>query len=224
VAINKANSPTWVKVTLIVLIVAFVASFVVIAANPFGGGAPGTTGETTGTAGPASASDTQFQGQVASLTAQLQGDPTNYGTLVSLGNAYFDWAATKQQEIQGSQSQAGADLPLWIAAKDAYSRAIAIDGTQSPVLVDYAITAFYTGDTTTAIATAEQVVASDPTFSPAPFNLGIFYQGLGDNAKALAAFEKYLEVDPTGKTGGNPDFAKQQVEALKSDGGTTTAP
>jgi len=224
VAINKSNSPAWVKVTLIVLIVAFVASFVVIAANPFGAGTPANTGEATGTAGAASAADTQYQGQVAALTTQLQSDPQNYATLVSLGNTYFDWAAAKQQEAQSAPSRAGGDLPLWIAAKDAYSRAIAIQGNESPVSVDYAIASFYSGDTTTAIATAEGVVKSDPTFGPAPFNLGIFYQSLGENEKALTAFESYLEIDPTGKTGGNPDFAKQQVTALKSAGESTPAP
>jgi len=220
VAINKANSPTWVKVTLIVLIVAFVLSFIVLASNPFSG-TPAASTTTTSTAG-ASAADTQYQGQVASITTQLQGDPQNYDLLVTLGNTYFDWAAAKQQESQAATSSAGADMPLWVAAKDAYSRAVAIKGTDSPVVVDYAIVVYYTGDTTKAIELAEGVVKSDPDFSPASFNLGIFYQGIGDTEKALVSFERYLKIDPEGKTGGNPDYAKQQVTVLKT--GESAAP
>jgi len=226
VAINKANSPAWVKVTLIVLIVAFVLSItgagvLSFLTNPSGGQATGGSTETTGTA---SAADSQYQGQVAAITAQVQGDPENYDLLVQLGNTYFDWAAAKQQEVQSNPGQAGADMPLWVAAKDAYGRAVAIKGTESPVLVDYAIVLFYTGETTKAIEIAESVVANDPKFSPAPFNLGIFYGGLGDTAKAIAAFQRYLEIDPTGANGGNPDFAKQQITNLQNSAATTSTP
>ncbi len=219
-AINKANSPAWVKVTLIVLIVAFALSFVVIASNPFAAD-PNAASETTSTV---SAADTQFQGQVAAVTAQLQGDPENFDLLVQLGNSYFDWAAAKQQEAQTNAALAGADLPLWAAAKDAYGRAVAIKSTVSPVQIDYAIVLFYTGETTRAIETAEAVVVADPEFSPAPFNLGIFYSGLGDTAKAIAAFERYLEIDPEGAKGGNPDFAKEQITNLKASATTTSTP
>ncbi len=106
--------------------------------------------------------DAQYQPQVAALTAQLQSDPQNYATLVSLGNAYFDWALAKQQAAQTDASAAGADQPLWIAAKDAYSRAIAVKGDESPVRVDYAIAVFYSGDTVTAIKLAEAVVEGRP--------------------------------------------------------------
>jgi len=225
VAINKAQSPTWVKVTLVVLIVAFVLSFITIVANPFS--AP-STGQAQQPAGATDASDAQYQPQVNSLTAQLQADPNNYGTLVTLANTYFDWAIAKQQASQNTTS--GADMPLWISAKDTYARALEVKGDESPVRIDYSITLFYTGDAAGAIKTAEKVVAEDPTFSPAHFNLGVFYSATGDAAKALAAFEKYLELDPTGKSGGNVEYAKQQIQALKSAGTggaqplTTTTP
>jgi len=211
VAINKSNSPMWVKVTLIVLIVAFMASLVTIVANPFQSSStpPGAT--PTG----ASTADSQYQPQVAGLTAQLQSDPASYTVLVSLGNTYFDWAMAKQKESSTSTSSAGADAPLWISAKDAYARALAVNAKESSVRVDHSITVFYTGDTATAIKLAEDVTKDDPTFGPAYFNLGIFYQNTNDKAKALAAYNKYLELDPQGSKGGNPDYAKQQIEALQ---------
>lgn len=219
-AINKANSPVWVKVTLIVLIIAFALSFVIVAANPFSAPTTDQTAATTTT----SESDTQFQGTVAALTSQLQSEPESYTVLVSLGNAYFDWAAQKQQESQTSTSAVGADLPLWSAAKDAYSRAAAINDTEPAVMTDFAITLFYTGDTTNAIKVAEAVLKIDPNFSPAHFNLAIFYQATGENDKAIASFEEYLKLDPNGENGGSPDYAKQQISALKGSATPITQP
>jgi len=187
VAINKSNSPVWVKVTLIVLIVAFVLSFI-----------------------------------------QLQADPKNYAALVSLGNAYFDWAIAKEQASQGTTTSVAALAPLWLAAKDAYARALEVKGDESPVRTDYAITVFYSGDNVTAIKLAEEVVKADPTFSPAFFNLGVFYSATGEAAKAIAAFQQYLKLDPKGSKGGNPDFAKQRIAELQkagsSQGATGSAP
>jgi len=217
----------WIKVTLIVLIVAFVLSFITIATNPFS--AP-KADQTQTTAGATDASDAQYQPQVNSLTAQLQSDPKNYGVLVSLANTYFDWALAKQQTSQNTTSSAGADLPLWISAKDTYARALEVKTDESPVRVDYSITLFYTGDTVGAIKIASEVAKDDPKFSPAQFNLGVFYAAAGETAKALAAFQNYLKLDPTGSSGGNVDYAKQQIEALQKSGtsgsqpSTTTAP
>jgi len=219
VAINKSNSPAWVKVTLIVLIVAFVMSFIVIAANPFGSPQAQTGAPATGTT---SAADAQYQSQVAALTSQIQADPQNYQALVNLGNAYFDWAIAKQQESQASTATAGADLPLWVAAKDAYSRAIAIKGDESPVRVDYAISAYYSGDNVTAVRVADEVMKDDPEFAPAFFNGGIFLAAAGENARAIVAFERYLVLDPDGKSG-DPNLAKQNITQLK-EAAATPAP
>ena len=215
-AINKSNSPMWVKITLIVLIVAFVASFIVIASNPFASDPQAQTGAPAD--GTLAAADAQYQPQIAALTTQLQSDPQNYATLVSLGNTYFDWALAKQQAGQTDATAIGADQPLWLAAKDAYSRAVAIKDDESPVRVDYAITVFYSGDTVTAIKLGEAVVKDDPEFGPAQFNLGVFYEAAGQAAKAIAAYEMYLKLDPEGSKGGSPDFAKERVAELKTAG------
>ncbi len=164
-AINKSNSPVWVKVTLIVLIVAFVLSFITIVANPFAPSQPQTQ-PGTATNGAAQGVDAQYQPQVDSLTTQLQADPKNYAALVSLGNAYFDWAIAKEQASQGTTTSAAALAPLWLAAKDAYSRALEVKGDESPVRTDYAITVFYSGDTVAAIKIAEDVTKADPDVQP----------------------------------------------------------
>lgn len=218
-AINKSNSPAWVKVTLIVLIIAFVASITGMGLLSFFTATQQTDTATTATGTATSSADAQYQGTVASLTTALQSDPTSYTVLVQLGNSYFDWAIAKQAENDAAGTQAGSDLPLWTSAKDAYARAVAVDDSESPVMVDYAITLFYTGDTLKAIEIAEGVIKNDPTFAPAHFNVGIFRQTSGDNENALVAFKKYLELDPQGAAGGNPDYAKQQISAIEGASG-----
>lgn len=210
------------KIVLIVLIVAFVLSFVSIGAGLFGGG-----GQKTNTPGqsndPVTAANAKYQPTVAALTAQLQSDPTSYTALVNLGNTYFDWAAQIQQASTTSTSAVGADQPLWVSAKDAYSRAVkANPKAPAPVVTDYAITLFYTGETDVAISTVEKVIKETPDFVPAYFNAGIFYRAKGETSKAIGAFEKVVKLDPKG-TQTNLQYAKQQLEQLKS-GGTTTTP
>ncbi len=218
-ALNKAQTSVGVKIVLGFIIVAFVVSLI-----PWNGCSSTTTGTPTGTGTDAvSQVNAQYQPTVAALTAQLQSDPTSYTVLVNLGNSYFDWAIGVQGASQGSTSTVGADAPLWIAAKDAYRRAVEVKADEASVLTDYAIVTFYSGDTVNAIKIAEGVTKTNPDFAPAWFNLGVFYSALGQNGKAIAAYEKSLEIDPDGtQSGGNPDYAKSEIERLKSAPATAT--
>lgn len=217
-ALNKAQTSLGVKIILIMLIVAFVASFIPLFGSVF---SSPNTGDQTAQPNALDAISQQFQPAAASLTAQLQSEPESYTVLVQLGNTYFDWALQVQQASTSSTETLGADLPLWTSAKDAYARAIETSAGESPVAVDYAITLFYTGDTKSAVEVADGVVKADPGFAPAYFNLGVFHKTLGDTAKAVQNYEKYLELDPEGRQG-NADFAKQELEALRTGG--TAAP
>ena len=219
-AINKAQTPVWMKAVLVVLAIVFVFGFISIGASPFMTDATQQQ-TTTPAAGSLDAVNQQFQPTVSALTAQLQSDPESYTVLVSLGNTYFDWAAQLQQASQTTTANVGADQPIWVAAKDAYSRALAVKEGESPVTVDYAITLFYTGETTKAIKTATDVTKADPEFAQAYLNLGIFNKVLGQSEEALANYEKFLELDPDGATG-NTEFVESEIAALK--GGATAAP
>lgn len=218
-ALNKAQTSLGVKVILIFLIIAFVASFIPIISGAFSGG----NTQTTTQAGSLDSINQQYQGTVQSLTTMLQSEPESYTVLVNLGNTYFDWAAQIQQASQTTSSAVGADQPMWVAAKDAYRRAIDVKAGEPTVVVDYAITAYYSGDTNEAIKSAESVAKANPEFAPAQFNLGIFYKALGDNQKALAAYEQYLKLDPKG-TQGDLNFAKQEIASLKSGASSATTP
>ena len=220
-AINKANTPVWMKAVLILMAIVFVFGFISIGASPFlnNGQQPGAA-----TPGSLDAVNQQFTPTVSALTAQLQSDPESYTVLVNLGNTYFDWAAKVQEQSQTTSASVGTDLPLWVSAKDAYGRALAVQPGEPPVTVDYAITLFYTGESVKAIEQAEAVAKATPDFPPAYFNLCIFYGATGENAKAISNFKMYLELDPDGKQG-NADFAKSQLQSLGSaTEATTTAP
>lgn len=217
-ALNKAKTSLGIKVALILLIVAFVVSFIPALGGLFS--SPGGTA-TPATNDPVQAANAQYQPTVAALTSQLQSDPESYTALVALGNTYFDWALSVQQASQTSTASIGAEQPLWVASKDAYERAVKVKNDESGVVVDFAITQFYTGDTTGAIKTAEGIRKKDATFAPAWFNLAVFYGAQGDNAKSLKYFKKAIELDPKGESV-SVDYAKQQVAALESQTGTGT--
>lgn len=218
-AINKANTPLWMKVVLIVLAIVFVFGFVAIGASPFAG--DGTDQPGVAPPGSLEAINQQFAPTIGSLTTLLQSDPASYTVLVSMGDTYFDWAAQVQQAAQTDATKQGADVALWVAAKDAYRRALDVESGAPPVTIDYAITLFYTGETLAAIEQAESIRESAPEFPPAWFNLGIFYGSVGDVEKAVENYERYVELDPEGKQG-NVDFAKEQLASLTTTESTLT--
>jgi len=210
VAINKANTPLWMKATLILLAVVFVTGFVSLGASSF---SSMNSGDGATTTDPVQQVNQQFQPTVDGLTSQLQSDPESYTVLVQLGNQYFDWAIAMSKASETASAALGADQQLWTSAKDAYARAVAVRKDESPVLIDYSITLFYSGDTNKAIETASGVVKSDPTFAPAYFNLGVFNEALGNKDVAIKNLEQYLKLDPKGESG-NADYAKEALTRL----------
>jgi len=219
VALNKSQTSLGMKIVLIFLIIAFVASFIPFVGGFFlNGGQQQTTSQT---ADPLTAVDAKYQPNVTALTSQLQSDPASYTILVALGNTYFDWAINKQQAAQNTSATAGAIQPIWVAAKDAYARATAVKAGDAPVEIDYSITLYYNGETDKAVAKAEKVAQANPQFAPAYFNLGIFYEALGQADKAIANFNRYLKLDAAGKQG-DPQYAKDAVKRLESTPATST--
>lgn len=218
-ALNKAQTSLGIKIVLIFLIIAFVASFI-----PFIGGAFDGGGDQQPAQGALERIGQQFQPTVSSLTSLLASEPESYTVLVTLGNTYFDWANEIQKAAQTDATLIGADQPYWVAAKDAYRRALAIKDDEPPVVVDYAITAHYTGETSKAIEAASRIAKANPDFAPAFFNLGIFYKALGKSEDAVAAFRRYLELDPEGEQG-DATFAKNEIASLTGQSAPpTTAP
>lgn len=221
-AIDKSRTTIGVKVMLIVLalvMVGYLGSGVLGVFDLF---------KSTGSSSNTSSADVlgqisqKYTGTVAAFNTALASDPASYTVLVNMGNTYFDWGMDVAQAASTNQSLTGSDQPMFLSARQYYERALKIK--QEPaVSVDLAISYFYSGDATQAIATAEATTKTQADFAPAWFNLGIFYSATGNNAAAIGAFEKAVALDPDGKST-NVAYAKQSLATLKGSSTATTSP
>jgi len=140
--------------------------------------------------------------------ASITADPKNYNLLTAQAQSYFSWANEVQQTTPSASTTSN---PLWASAATYYKRAIEIQATEAPVIGDYAITLFYSGDTTGAIAAGEQAKKLDPSVVQNLFNLGNYYATAGDNAKAIENYQAYLTAAPSGELA---QAAKDNIAAL----------
>jgi tetratricopeptide (TPR) repeat protein len=199
-AIDKSNTPVWMKVVIIFIAATFVISI------GFSGLSSCSSGTTTGTStsNTASTSTTQTIAAIAlqhtpiiqAAETSLTADPKNYDLLLAQATNYYDWAQQVQTAVGSSDTSQSA--PIWKSAASLYGRALAVKPGDKAVMGDYAVALHYSGETAAAIAEGEKVRALDPKFAPNLFNLGVFYGTAGDKVKAKAAFEAYLAADPTG--------------------------
>lgn len=215
-AIDKSNTPTWMKATLILLAIVFMSSFVTVGASSCSEGVS-TGGPATND--PVATAKGNFEGTVNALTGLLASDPTSYTLLVNLGDQYFNWARELSSSAQTSTAAAEAAYAKWTSASETYARALETSSGTPSVKVDYAFSLFNSQDTTKAIEVASGVLKSDPKFAMAPFALGEFYSYKRDNQSAIKYFNQYLALDKKDEWGNNA-YAKDAVKQLSS--GTTT--
>lgn len=216
-ALNKAQTSLFVKIVLIVVALAFVASFIPLLLPNTGA----QQAEDVAQSGQLEQISVQYAPAAQALEQAVASEPTSYTALVNLGNTYVDWGAAVEQAAQTNASAAGADVPMWNSAKSAYERAVAIRADEAGVLGDYAVTLFKLGDVEGAIIRGEEAVAIDGEFAPVWFNLGLFYEAANQPDKAIVAYETYVAVDPEGVSG---DMARAQEAIARLQGGGTTAP
>lgn len=213
-ALNKKQTSMFAKIMVVMLAVALVFGVLLdFVLNVQLGGNGNDSGQEQGAQGAFETISAEFANRIAANDQALGADPADYAVLVDQGNAYFDWAV----KVQSDQTLAplALDAPLWVSAVTYYDRALKAKPGDPNVATDMAVAQFYSRDTTGAIATVEAVLKQDAKFSTALFNAGIFYSAQKQNEKAIDFFERFLEADPEGKTG-NPQFAREQIEALKA--------
>ena len=221
-SLNKSNTSPFMKIVIIVIIISMVMLFL----------AGGVTGiialfqpsPQTAKVDPIVALRTQYDPQIQALTTVLASEPTSYTLLVNLANAHLSYAQ-ELQNLTSEQSTAaleplGQQLTL---ARDTNAKAVkANQKPESPGLVDFAITTYYSGDATAAVKIAEGVIKKDPTFAAAFYNLGIFYEAVNQKDLAISAYQKYVTLDLTGQNG-NMDYALAQLKALGGSIPSTSA-
>lgn len=148
------------------------------------------------------------------LEAKYEVDKSNPSALLNLANGYFDWGAAAMNYAHTDDDNQHV--------KDLFTKAVGYYDTyleQNPgsksVIVDRAISVFYTGDHATAIQALESFTASDDnaSFAPAWANLGMFYETDGQTDKAKAAYQKAVDADAN-NTYQVKSYAQQHLDAL----------
>jgi tetratricopeptide (TPR) repeat protein len=225
VALNKAHTSIWVKVLIVVLIVAFVSLFMYQGlAGLFSLFQQGGSQASSTTVDYVAAVNEQNQSITTALKATLASAPTSYTAAVAVADAYFNWAQ------QLTQPQAGASQPTtdamaaaaqeWTQAKVAYDAATKLTKTfDAPMLTDRSFATLYaTNDATQAIALVKVVTDKAPTFPQGWFHLGYYYELQQNTKAAVAPFQRYLALKPSTEESQSVGYAEQ---ALKAAGVTT---
>ncbi len=126
----------------------------------------------------ATAAEQTLAAQTKPLQQRLDANPKDVGTLVELGNIYFD----------ASQ---------WPAAIDYYTRALNEKPSNPDVRTDMGIAYFYSGDPDRALKEFDHALKDDPRHAQTLFNVGVVkLNGKNDPKGAIAAWESLLKIDP----------------------------
>lgn len=161
-AVDKSNTPAWMRIVIIVVAVSFVASGVAIVAAGIGGGGKKST---DGGSGDTIAA--QYQPRVDSALAAANSSPDNPEVVIQVGHAYFEWAVALYEA-----GQVSASIPIWKSAVSYYDKVLAVDPSNDIALGNKAFALYY---------------AQDAELAPAA--LQAFIDGASDNAQLAEQVE-----------------------------------
>ena len=133
-------------------------------------------------------------GDMTDAIKTLENLPTDYSSLVSLGNEFMD----------------KRNYPV---AAECYKRALALHGDSLDVRVDYGACLHGMGLTHRAIEEFRRVIDINPSHAIANFNLGIVYYDLDETDSARVYWQKYLTIEPDGQA------AQATRDLLRETGG-----
>lgn len=138
----------------------------------------------------------KYAATVQALDASLTVEPKNYSLLLEQADTYFSWASDVQQTLPSTETPLAN--PLWATARGYYARAVSVVATDATTFGDYAITLFYSGETTAAITAGEKARTLDPKLTQNLYNLGNYYATAGETTAAISAFKAYISADASG--------------------------
>jgi len=122
----------------------------------------------------------------------LENLPTDYPSLVQMGNQFMD----------------EGNYPM---AAELYRRALAIDGSSADVRSDFGSCLHAMGLPQRALEEFRKIISEHPDHTVAYFNLAIVFQGVGEKDSARFYWEKYLQLDPNGQ---RAEAARQYLKNL----------
>jgi len=197
--LDKKNAGVVVKVTAILVALAFVAMYALyLVQDPTQAPQNATT--------PAN-QNAQVDARAKELEAQLARNPKNVAIAAELGDLYWDAGGSNAQS--GDATTAARYFAL---ATKAYGAVLKQRPKDANVRTDMATAYFYSGDTARALKELNAVLKADPKHENALFNLGLVSRQTGDTAAAKAAWERYLKVAPKGETA---DQVRKELSQLK---------
>ncbi len=133
-------------------------------------------------------------GDIADAMKVLENLPTDYSSLVTLGNEFMD----------------KRNYPV---AAECYKRALALQGGSPDVRVDYGACLHGMRLTHRAIEEFRRVIDLNSSHAIANFNLGIVYYDLNETDSARVYWQKYLTIEPNGQV------AQAARDLLRETGG-----
>jgi len=181
------------KETILFIVVALVAGFVIglLAGEKKSG--PGVTATSGVPTGPPPM--VNLQQKIGELKNIVAADPSNFLAWVALGNEYFD----SNQVMDAIQ---------------AYDKALEIKPNSPDVLTDQGVMFKRLGWFDRAIENFTKANEIDPSHATSIYNLGVVYRyDLQDFAKAQEAWTRFLEISPTGP---GSDRVRQDLEAMRA--------
>lgn len=158
-AMNKKQTPTWVKGVIIFVAISFVVSIAGVASL---GARSGNSGSKTPTDAGTSATSiaAQYQPTIDALNASLQAAPDNVALMTQLGHAYYEYAA---ELSNGGQSAAAA--PLWATAISFYDRVLVKEPKNAVVLGNKAFASVYSNSAGAQTALEAFIATNEPTLA-----------------------------------------------------------
>lgn len=160
-AVDKSNTPPWMKAVIIMLVIAFGGLGIVVVAGGAGMlGSPTTSG--TGASSGGTLND-QYKPRVDAAVAALAASPDNPDIIVQVGHAYFDWARAVYES-----GQLEASIPTWLAAVSYYDQTLALDPENDIALGNKAFALYYAQDNGAAAALQAFIegAADNPQLAP----------------------------------------------------------
>ncbi|MBN2841421.1 MAG: hypothetical protein JXP37_10750 [Coriobacteriia bacterium] len=134
--VDKSQTPLWMRVVIIAVVISFVGLGVLTIFSGAGlGGGSAQTGSGTGTS--AIFAET-YQPRVDAALVAAQASPTNPDIVIQVGHAYYEWAVEVYQS-----GQIAASAPFWLSAVSYYDQVLALRPDDEVALGNKAFALYY---------------------------------------------------------------------------------
>jgi len=155
-ALNKKQTPTWVKGVIIFVAISFVVGFIPIVLAGIGG----SSGSNSGNTGDPTSIAAQYQPRIDALDASLKANPENVSMMTDLGHAYYEYAA----ELSNN-GQSAAAAPLWATAISYYDKVLVKEPTNAVVLGNKAFASVYSNSAGAQAALEAFIATNEPSLA-----------------------------------------------------------